>query len=437
MSAPHFRHDRPGTQAAAWSQRLAERTIPALELPDQPGRMIVVGAHPDDETLGVGGLIHLASRAGWDVEVVSVTAGEGSHPHSRTIDVHKLAERRRRELDVAVARLAPTARVECLGHPDGEVADAVEDVSADLVRRIGTDGATTILVAHWRRDGHPDHEAVGRAAATAARRTGARLVEYPVWLWHWGAEVDVPWADARAMTLDAEARAAKADAVALHVSQVAPLSDEPGDEVLLGPELLAHFDGAVEVVFESPVPDDDALDRLHETTADPWHVESWYERRKRAVTLACLPAEHYGHVLEVGASVGALAEDLASRCDSLLAVDASTAAVASARTRLAALAHVRVEQARVPHEWPVGHFDLVSISEVGYFLSPAELDRLVRCAFASLTPHGQVLICHWRHDVVGWPLTAADVHDRFVSTGAPVLTEHRDGDFVLHVLGRP
>ena len=98
--------------------------------------------------------------------------------------------------------------------------------------------------------------------------------------------------------------------------------------MLLGPALLAHFDRDVEVVLESAAPvGDDALDRVHRDRDDPWDVDGWYERRKRAITLASLPREHYGRALEVGCSVGALAVDLAGRCDALVAVDSSAAAL--------------------------------------------------------------------------------------------------------------
>ena len=90
-------------------------------------------------------------------------------------------------------------------------------------------------------DGHPDHEAVGRAAATAAHRTDALLWEYPVWWWHWGRPDDLAQAPAARLPLPAEAMAAKRAAVDAHESQVRPLSAAPGDEVLLGPDLLAHF----------------------------------------------------------------------------------------------------------------------------------------------------------------------------------------------------
>lgn len=434
MTTPRFRHDRAGTPAAAWSPALAG--LRAMALPPDRSRVVVVGAHPDDETLGAGGLLHTAAAAGRHVEVVTVTAGEGSHPRSPTHPPTRLAEVRLDELRRATSFLAPDAEVSCLGLPDGDVAAHEEELVARLVEVVGTTGADVVLCAPWRGDGHPDHEAVGRAAATAAERTDAVLLEYPVWWWHWGNPDEPPPRLAR-LPLDATATGAKRAAVAAHASQVQPLSAAPGDEVLLGGDLLAHFERDCEVFVVDAPRDDDVLDRVHRDRPDPWDVGSFYERRKRAVTLAALPRERYGAALEVGCSVGELAADLAARCDRLLAVDSSAAAIDLARRRTAGTEGLEVRRARVPEEWPEGRFALISVSEVGYFLSPRRLDELVRLCFDSLEDDGHVLVCHWRHQPVGWPLAGPAVHDAFLATGAPVLVEHQEPDFLLHVLGRP
>ena len=183
-------------------------------------------------------------------------------------------------------------------------------------------------------------------------------------------------------------------------------------------------------------PPDDPFERVHRDSDDPWDVNSPYERRKRAVTLASLPDERYHRVLEVGCSVGALAVDLAGRCDHLLAVDASQAAIDLATRRTADLDHVDVRRARIPDEWPEGRFDLVSISEVGYFLSRTGLAEVIVRARDSLTAGGHLLLCHWQHEIVGWPLDGPDVHEAFLATGARVLVDHREPDFALHVLAR-
>jgi LmbE family N-acetylglucosaminyl deacetylase len=440
VTPPRFHHDRPGTPAASWTPYLT--SAPQVDLPATRRRVIVVGAHPDDETLGAGGLLHAAARAGRLVEVVTATAGEASHPHSPTHPPERLAAVRRDELRRATGLLAPDARVTCLDLPDGDVAAHEEELVAALVATIGTDGAEVLLCASWRGDGHPDHEAVGRAAAIAAHRTDALLWEYPVWLWHWGGPEDLPGEHVGRLPLDAASASAKRAAVDAHGSQVRPLSDAPGDEVLLGPDLLAHVDRDLEV-FLTGGPDDaddDVLDRVHQERPDPWAVDSSYERRKRALTLASLPREHYPAALEVGCSVGALAVDLAARCDRLLAIDSSPTALDLARRRTTHTTGLELRLARVPGEWPHGRYDLVSVSEVGYFLSPARLAELVRLCLDSLSDDGHLLLCHWRHQPVGWPLAGPAVHDVFVdavlAAGGRVLVDHQEPDFLLHVLGR-
>jgi len=96
----------------------------------------------------------------------------------------------------------------------------------------------THCFAPWEFDGHPDHDATGRAAAIACARTETALVRYPVWAWHWAMPEDLPWADARRIPLDDAALAAKLEAIAAYHSQIAPLAGAP---VVLPPDVLARF----------------------------------------------------------------------------------------------------------------------------------------------------------------------------------------------------
>ena len=305
-----------------------------------------------------------------------------------------------------------------------------------LVRLVG-DGRSTLLLSAWRHDGHPDHEACGRAAAVVARRTGARLLQFPIWFWHWGAPETMPWSRVRVLPLSGAASAAKHAAIEAHATQVRRLSAEPGDERLLQADFLAHFDGPVETFFEEDA-DDDALDELHRRESDPWATEtSWYERRKRQLTLAALPRTSYQRGLELGCSVGVLAADLVERCRSLLAIDASRAAVAATSARIGSTPGVRVECRELPEEWPAGSFDLIVLSEVGYFLSPAGFDDLVGRIDASLEPGGDLVLCHWRHPVDGWPLDGPSVHDRVrMLLPRPEVATYRDRDVEICVFSR-
>lgn len=201
--------------------------------------------------------------------------------------------------------------------------------------------------------------------------------------------------------------------------------------------VLWELAGAGEQVVVTAPEDcpDSSLDDLHVGDPDPWGTtRRRYERRKRDLLLAALPRERHGRALEVGCSVGELAAALRTRVDALVAVDASPAAVAVARERLGDDADVRLLD--VPREWPEGGFDLVVVSEAGYFLSPRALDRLVDRVEASLGPGGTLVLCHWRHPMEGWPLDGPDVHERIARRLAdrlPLQASYADRDVELRV----
>lgn len=150
------------------------------------------------------------------------------------------------------------------------------------------------------------------------------------------------------------------------------------------------------------------FDTLYAESADPWgFTDRWYERRKRALTLALLPEERYGSAYEPGCSIGVLTRELAGRCDRLLATDVASSAVEAARTRCGDLPHVTVRQATLPDDWPGAHVDLVVISELGYYFTHADAHRLAERAFAGA---GTVVAVHWRHPVDDYPLCGDEVH---------------------------
>ena len=168
---------------------------------------------------------------------------------------------------------------------------------------------------------------------------------------------------------------------------------------------------------------------------DPWSFRSrWYETRKRAVTLASLPRARYGHAFEPGCANGELSAELAARCDRLLICDGTQRAVDIARDRVSSLSHVEVMQAWVPDDWPQRAFDLVVISELGYFLSPAALEKLIRKVRGSLQPGAPVLACHWHQQIEGCAFDGDEVQRRIgYGLGLPSLTRVADADFLLEV----
>ncbi|ALW83871.1 methyltransferase [Hymenobacter sedentarius] len=157
------------------------------------------------------------------------------------------------------------------------------------------------------------------------------------------------------------------------------------------------------------------FDHVYRANRDPWNYESSpYERDKYAATLAALPHPNYAEALEIGCSLGVLTAQLAARTGHLLAVDVNEAALAQARQRCAGLPHVDLELMQVPDQFPGQQFDLILVSEVGYFWSPADLARAADKVVAGLRPAGQLLLVHWTPAVHDYPLTGDDVHEFFL-----------------------
>ncbi|GAA4736405.1 hypothetical protein GCM10025783_03190 [Amnibacterium soli] len=425
----------PGTSEQAW--RAYRSALPPLDT-GPLRRLVVVAAHPDDETLMAGGLIAMTAARRVPVAVVVASNGEASHPGSTSWTPERLARAREEEVVAAVRRLAPEARTVLLRLPDGALAAHAEQLAAALEAEVRP-GDT--VVSTWEGDGHPDHAAVARAAADVAAIRRSAHLQAPIWAWHWGEPSGAELPTAVRLDLDAAALAAKREAIDLHATQIAALSAAPGDAALLQPGVLAHFRSGSEVYLPTPVsaqPVD--FDAMYAVSDDPWgFTDRWYEQRKRALLLATLPRPRFGRVLEIGCSSGVLTAELADRADEVVATDVADRAIAQARDRLRERPHAVVEQRRLPEEWDDGWdaapFDLVVLSEVGFYLAGDALDRLVDRCRAALAPGGVFVACHWRPHVLGLDRGGDEVH-RVIRErlGARRLVEHVEDDFLLDVL---
>jgi LmbE family N-acetylglucosaminyl deacetylase len=468
-----FSHTDRGTDEKVW----AESGLAALaELPLGPQdfsamRFVVLAAHPDDESLGAGGLLSLLHSSGAGIDVLLCTAGEASHPDSTTMTPEQLAAVRIEEFGSAMQVLGLAGHWRFLGLPDGRLKERKAEITAQLRETINRPPGNPphsvpsgqpqqlAIVAPYRADGHADHDAVGSAAAQVAFEDGHALLEYPIWYWLWASPEDPAWRSWARLPLDSEQQAAKTAAMGTHASQTRPLSALAGDEALLGEGFLEHFQRPFETfawhgaapagaasgepsASSAPHTSVDAqriFDSVHSESTDPWkYTTRWYERRKRSLTLAALPRERYESGLEIGCSIGTLTAELAGRCTSLLAVDASSAALKLAARRLAPFPGVATRQLTLPAEWPEGRYDLIVVSEVGYYLAPSELEQLLDRIQSSMTPGGTLLLCHWRHPISGWVLDGDSVHTvarsrlRWRTAGL-----YQERDFVLETLVAP
>jgi SAM-dependent methyltransferase len=171
------------------------------------------------------------------------------------------------------------------------------------------------------------------------------------------------------------------------------------------------------------------FDDMYRAAADPWGFENrWYERRKRMISLAQLPAERYRAGFEPGCSIGVFTRMLASRCDALLSCDLTAA------ERTKDLPHVQVEQRDLPGGWPSRRFDLIVLSEILYYFGDSDLRQVLDHAVASLEPDGTLLAVHWRHPVAHYPRTGDDAHQALAArTELARLVSHSEPDFLAEV----
>ncbi|MGI4746126.1 MAG: class I SAM-dependent DNA methyltransferase, partial [Janthinobacterium lividum] len=178
----------------------------------------------------------------------------------------------------------------------------------------------------------------------------------------------------------------------------------------------------------------DVFDRLYAEHPDPWGFEtSPYERDKYAATLAALGNRHFGFILELGCSIGVMTAALAPRCDRLLGIDIAEAALARARERCAPFPHVGFKQARLPDEFPdLAHeCDLILVSELLYFLSPADIGRLAACVLRALAPGGMVVLVNWTGET-NTPCTGDQASELFIAAcGLPVGYDTRSTSYRL------
>jgi LmbE family N-acetylglucosaminyl deacetylase len=240
-----------GTSEATWQGwgRLgALPEVAAGELVPAGSRAVIVAPHPDDEVLGTGGLLARLSQLARKVLIIAVTDGTASHPGSTTWPPERLGRVRPQETRDALQRLRMRQmQLVRLGLPDGGGERFEEELAHVLTERLEPDD---VVFGTWRHDGHPDHEAVGRAMSGVAGRLDLPFVEIPIWTWHWASPEDtrVPWSRARRVVLDEVVHERKLHALRAFRSQTEP-DASTGRGPILPEHVLARLTRPYEVVL--------------------------------------------------------------------------------------------------------------------------------------------------------------------------------------------
>lgn len=213
--------------------------------------LVVVAPHPDDESLGMGGLLAAAQAQGTGVTVVFLTDGEASHVGSPTFPPARLGETRRVEATRALAALGiPAESAHFFGLGDSRLPYLGRDNSEQVMKQLRevVPGSGALVCVTSDTDAHGDH----RAASILVRRIpwpeAVEVMHFPVWTWHVegehlpakapaGYRVDVrPFLDA------------KRAAIASHRSQHGEVVHDAAEAFELEPGFVQGFLGPTETL---------------------------------------------------------------------------------------------------------------------------------------------------------------------------------------------
>jgi LmbE family N-acetylglucosaminyl deacetylase len=232
-------------------------SLPQLR-PAELGAVVVIAPHPDDESIGCGGLIALLRRLGQPVDVLLLSDGALSHPRSVRWPRPARVRLRLAEFHAALRALGVEAHhAQALQWPDGALPDAggagFDAAVAELAACLAALAPSTLLVP-WRRDPHPDHRAASAIAraANAGLARPARLLEYPIWTAERGTDAEFPALDeATRWQLDVAAVGkTKLQAIAAHRSQLGGVIDDDPGGFVLPPVMLARCAQPFETFYE-------------------------------------------------------------------------------------------------------------------------------------------------------------------------------------------
>lgn len=394
-------------------------------LAEDMGNLLVLAPHPDDESLGCGGLIALLRAAGSSVSIIFVTSGSASHT-SLTHPPSLLARIREAEAVKACMEMGVhLANIHFLRAQDSGLKEYVEEDLSDLVSGIEAtfeDGNFSSIALPWRRDPHPDHRVVHALGDRVLKRIGRNVtkLEYPIWLWKNSNDEDWPMAgEAAPYKLNiAPVFQKKWRAVKKHRSQLGEIIYDDPNGFVLTEELLEPFNTDTEYFFVTR-PDLETLDRtyfdnLYAQQTDPWNFKnSEYELQKYRKSVERLGEKRFGYGMELGCSIGIQTGMLAGICDELMAVDISETAILEAKKNCSHLSNVKFEVADVVKKFPKGSFNLITCCEMGYYLTIDDLEKLFRNISNGLLPNGKLLMVHWTPFVPNYPLSGDAVHDNF------------------------
>ncbi|MGC2402245.1 MAG: SAM-dependent methyltransferase [Acidobacteriaceae bacterium] len=156
----------------------------------------------------------------------------------------------------------------------------------------------------------------------------------------------------------------------------------------------------------------------YQEKADPWDFSSnLYELQRYDAIISAISHQRYARAFEPGCSIGVLTERLAAYCDEVYAIDFSSIAAVQARARCAHLQQVKIDCAAFPGGTPAKDFDLMVLSEIGYYFTLQDWQRISSALIDSIPKGATVLAAHWLGQSQDHHISGDEVHEILLAHG--------------------
>ena len=221
-------------------------------------RILIAAPHPDDESLGCGGLASILAADGRDFHTLFVTDGGASHPNSKSWRRPRLVAERETEAVRALAVLGLADMTwTFLRLRDADMPDPGSHewrVTLGRVSKLIEAFAPDLLLLPWRRDPHCDHRASWQLLMEATARAAVKpeVLEYAIWLDELGTRDDFPRQGEmiRRIFDVSKVVAAKRLAVAQHLTQTTAMIDDDPNGFRLDATTIARLTGPTETYWQ-------------------------------------------------------------------------------------------------------------------------------------------------------------------------------------------
>ncbi|WP_231426138.1 bifunctional PIG-L family deacetylase/class I SAM-dependent methyltransferase [Pedobacter sp. Leaf250] len=410
---------------------------------------LILIPHPDDESLACAGFIAKLVEKGVHFKIILTTDGSRSHPNSKKFPAEKLTDLRKKELKQVIALLGlETDVLKCYDCLDSAMPARGEPGFDELVAILANDLKSfkpDLILVPYELDPHRDHRATWQLLMSALEKgtiTRPIIWEYPIWLYENAAKSDLPHLkpdELRFVDVSSYSKL-KQSCIEAHVSQTTKMIDDDPNGFILSSEMIANFTTGKEYFMErkkinpNATLSEDYFESLYTNSDDPWNFEkSEYERKKYEASLAAIPKLLYINALEIGCSIGIFTSLLGVYCKSLTAIDISKTALEKAKLRSLNSPHIKFKLGGIPGDFPNENFDLIVMSEVGYYLSMEDLLVTRNLIENQLNSDGILLLVHWTHFVVDYPISGDDVHECLKQSTLTHLEGSRSDDYRIDV----